>query len=93
VVDLMGWPDSFSTIGQSVFQPSPVEGALSRNGNILTWINHEGWLAHNLREVVSHSDGLSASQVENMQQQLESRYQVIKTLFMKNAWYSENLND
>ena len=77
LIDLCGWQTPYAGMGRSLLDDSRTEAraSLGVRGNELDWITSAGWVSHNLDRPLGQATGLSATQAEQLIQQLLAAYQ------------------
>ena len=86
VLDLAGWSADYASLGRSLMDNNRLNerAALGVRDNALTWITPRGWLSHDLTRRVGISSGLSASELDAMEQTLLAVYQASSRLQLDN---------
>jgi phosphoglycerol transferase MdoB-like AlkP superfamily enzyme len=86
ILDLAGWSADYSSLGRSLMDNTRLNerAALGVRDNALTWITPRGWLSHDLTRRVGTSSGLTASDLNTMEQTLLAVYQASSRLQLDN---------
>jgi hypothetical protein len=90
VVHLAGWGTPYASFGRSLFDGPRGEepAALCVTGEAVTWIEKEGWLAHDYeRRLVSGAIGGGGPDLDRMERRLLCTVQVALDLFARNRIY------
>jgi phosphoglycerol transferase MdoB-like AlkP superfamily enzyme len=82
LIALCGWQVDYAGFGRSLLDDARKEqrAALGVRGEVLDWITPGGWVSHNLERSLGQSPGLSAQEVQKMQQLLLATYQTASQL-------------
>lgn len=90
MMELLGFNDEYSALGESLFSKSRNEAFVTEGGTIIGLFNQDGYIRHSLKrrlEAVSfHNPGISAPGFDEMEQRLLALDQVAYKSIMANNW-------
>ena len=90
IMDLAGWAGPHSTMGRSILDPTTLAPgqAFCVSGPIVTWIEGDAWVQHNLDRRLAFDRG-AAGDIDVMERKLLSFVQVGTTLLRRNRVFSD----
>jgi hypothetical protein len=82
LIELCGWNTDYAGWGRSLLDDRRMDerASMGVRGETLDWIGTKGWVSHNLEKRLGRGPGMSAKDVEQMQQQLLATYQIAAKL-------------
>lgn len=87
IIDLLGFPDEFAALGQSVFRKTQGQAFVTEGGQSIALITDHAHLKHNLHErLETAGEGLSEAGFMQMERQLLARDQLSYELLRDNRW-------
>jgi phosphoglycerol transferase MdoB-like AlkP superfamily enzyme len=86
IADLGGWSTGYAGLGRSLMDPERINERMSYSirGNIFDLINSRGWVSNDLSRRLGSSSTLSATETDDMEQNLLAVYQTVSRLLAEN---------
>jgi len=93
IMDMAGWSGNHASMGRSLFDETLKENraALCVQGQVVTWIGHDGWMSHDLNNQLAYKAYNDKADAALMEKRLLAFSQLAIHLLSENKVYIESI--